>query len=73
MIFQTKQPEELEQLLAAVTDSMEAAASTADISTARGDLKHSIASLGESLALPDPADGCSGAGERENTVTIEFH
>ncbi|XP_076006263.1 phosphoinositide 3-kinase regulatory subunit 5-like isoform X2 [Genypterus blacodes] len=70
-ILQSKQPEELEQLLAAVTDNMEAAASTADLSTARGDLIDSMESLAESLAVTDQGDGCSGAGAVE-TIMLPF-
>lgn len=69
--FQTKQPEELEQLLAAVTDIMETAASTSDLSTAREGLQHRMEQLAESLAVSDPADSCSGAGAIE-TLMLPF-
>lgn len=55
--LQTKQPEELEQLMEAVTDCMETAASTADLGTARRALLHSMERLRGSLAAP--ARGCS--------------
>lgn len=67
--FQTKQPEELEQLLEAVTDSMETAASTPDLSTARQGLTDSMEMLRESLALPVPADGCPDTGKTEHKIS----
>uniref|UniRef100_UPI003AB082B3 phosphoinositide 3-kinase regulatory subunit 5-like n=1 Tax=Centroberyx gerrardi TaxID=166262 RepID=UPI003AB082B3 len=66
--LQTKQPEELEQLLAAVTDSMETAASTADPSTAREGLLQRMERLRQSLEVPAPADGCSDPGAVETLV-----
>ncbi|XP_041812743.1 phosphoinositide 3-kinase regulatory subunit 5-like isoform X2 [Chelmon rostratus] len=60
--LQAKQPEELEQLMEAVTDSMEVAASTADLSTARRGLLHSMSRLVKSLVAPAPADGCTESG-----------
>ncbi|XP_029998034.1 phosphoinositide 3-kinase regulatory subunit 5-like isoform X2 [Sphaeramia orbicularis] len=63
--LQTKQQEELEQLLEALTINMERAASTADISKAVQGLLHSMERLRESLAAPSPAD------ESLNTGTIE--
>lgn len=65
MFLQTKRPEELEQLVEAVTDRMETAASTADLSTARRVLLQSMERLRESLAGPGPADGCPDTGETE--------
>lgn len=50
----------------AVTDSMETAASTTDVSAARRDLLHRMERLKESLAVPAPADGCSDTGETES-------
>lgn len=66
MFLQTKQPEELEQLMEAVTDRMETAASTADLSAARQGLRHSMERIRESLAVPAPADGCPDTGKTEN-------
>lgn len=67
MLLQTMRPEELEQLLEAVINSMEAAASKADLSTARQGLLHSMERLREGLAVPAPADGCPDTGKTENT------
>lgn len=50
----------------AVTDIMETAASTADLSTARQSLLHSVERLTESLAAPAPVDGCPDTGTTEN-------
>ncbi|XP_045892946.1 phosphoinositide 3-kinase regulatory subunit 5-like [Micropterus dolomieu] len=61
--LQTKGPEELEHLLKAMTDSMEKAASAADLITARQGLLHSMERLRESLVVPTLADGCPGAVE----------
>ncbi|XP_044038341.1 phosphoinositide 3-kinase regulatory subunit 5-like isoform X2 [Siniperca chuatsi] len=69
--LQAKQPEELEQLLEAMTDSMETAASAADLSTARQGLLHSMERLRESLAVPAPADGCPDTGAVE-TFMLPF-
>ncbi|TKS91512.1 Phosphoinositide 3-kinase regulatory subunit 5 [Collichthys lucidus] len=55
--LQTKRPDELEQLMKVVTDSMETAASATDLSTARQGLIHSMERLRESLAAPVPANG----------------
>lgn len=66
--LQTKQPDELEQLLEAVTVNMETAASTADLSTARQGLTSSMERLRESLVLPAPADSCSNAGKTKSNV-----
>ncbi len=65
MFLQTKRPEELEQLLEAVIDSMETAASQADLSTARQGLLHSMERLREGLAVPAPADGCPDTGRQK--------
>ncbi|XP_040918251.1 phosphoinositide 3-kinase regulatory subunit 5-like isoform X2 [Toxotes jaculatrix] len=62
-LLQTKQPEELEQILESVTESMEIAASTADLSKARQGLLNSMERLRESLAVPVPADGYHGTVE----------
>ncbi|XP_070703680.1 phosphoinositide 3-kinase regulatory subunit 5-like isoform X2 [Pempheris klunzingeri] len=67
-VLQTKASEELEQLMEAVTDGMETAASTADLSTARQDLLHRMERLRESLVVPAPADGCSDKGAVETFV-----
>lgn len=56
----------------AVTDSMEVAASTADLSTARRGLLHSMSRLVKSLVAPAPADGCTESGETEH-LNIKFH
>ncbi|XP_008283822.1 phosphoinositide 3-kinase regulatory subunit 5-like [Stegastes partitus] len=67
--LQGKQPEELEQLLEAVTDSMETATSTADLRTARQVLTHSMRRLREGLAVP--ADGGPNSGAVE-TFMLPF-
>ncbi|KAF7666371.1 hypothetical protein LDENG_00109550 [Lucifuga dentata] len=67
-VLQTKQPEELQQLLEAITDIMETAASTSDLSVAREGLLHRMERLAESLKVPDPADSCSGAEAVEMLV-----
>ncbi|KAM4634407.1 phosphoinositide 3-kinase regulatory subunit 5-like [Polymixia lowei] len=71
--LQSKQPEELEQLLAAVTDSMETAASTADSDTAGSGLTHSMGRLWEGLGIPveTEADGGSSPGAVE-TLSLPF-
>lgn len=70
--LQAKRPEELERLMEAVTDSMETAASTADLSTARQGLLHSMEKLiRESLAAPAPVDGCLDTGTVE-TFMLPF-
>ncbi len=51
----------------AVTDSMEKAASTADLSTARRGLQHSMETLRESLTAP--ADGCRDKGMKTKQTT----
>ncbi|XP_074553265.1 phosphoinositide 3-kinase regulatory subunit 5-like isoform X2 [Halichoeres trimaculatus] len=66
-ILQTKQVEELEQLVEAVTDRMERAASTADLSLARRDLQQSLERLRESLCAP--AETCRNPGSAE-TFTL---
>lgn len=72
MFLQTKQAEELEQLLEVVTDSMETAASTADLSAAKQGLQRSMERLRESLAVPTSADCRSDTGKRLNT-NIKCH
>ncbi|XP_072225476.1 phosphoinositide 3-kinase regulatory subunit 5-like isoform X1 [Leuresthes tenuis] len=69
--LQRKQPEELQQLLEAITDSMEMATLTADHRTAREGLLHRMERLRESLGVPGPADGCTVAGGGE-TFTLPF-
>ncbi|XP_026181826.1 phosphoinositide 3-kinase regulatory subunit 5-like isoform X2 [Mastacembelus armatus] len=59
--LQTKQPEELQRLLEAVTESMEAAAGAADLSTARKVLLNNMEKLRGSISVPAAADGCSDA------------
>ncbi|XP_029294031.1 phosphoinositide 3-kinase regulatory subunit 5-like isoform X2 [Cottoperca gobio] len=66
--LQTKRPEQLEQLMEAVTNRMETAASTADPSTARQVLQHSMEALREGLAVPAPADGRTDNGAVETFV-----
>nr|XP_020478764.1 phosphoinositide 3-kinase regulatory subunit 5-like isoform X2 [Monopterus albus] len=66
--LKTKQTEELEQLLEAVTKSMEAAASTADVNAAREGLLSSMERLRGRLAA---ADGCSHTGAVE-TFMLPF-
>ncbi|KAG8006442.1 Phosphoinositide 3-kinase regulatory subunit 5 [Nibea albiflora] len=68
--LQTKRPDELEQLMKVVTDSMETAASAADLSTAQQGLLHSMERLRESLAAPAPAN-CSDTGTVE-TFMLPF-
>ncbi|XP_054463201.1 phosphoinositide 3-kinase regulatory subunit 5-like [Anoplopoma fimbria] len=63
--LQTKQPEKLEQLMEAVTLLMETAASTADPSTARETLLHSMERLRDSLAVPAPNNGRTDTGAFE--------
>ncbi|XP_034567365.1 phosphoinositide 3-kinase regulatory subunit 5-like isoform X2 [Notolabrus celidotus] len=67
--LQTKQPEELQRLVEAVTDCMERAASTGDLGSARQDLLHSMERLRESLC--GPAKNCRGTGSAE-TFTLPF-
>ncbi|XP_078125935.1 phosphoinositide 3-kinase regulatory subunit 5-like isoform X2 [Sander vitreus] len=69
--LQTKRPEELEQLMEALNDRMETAASTAGLSAARQGLLHSLERLRESVALPTPADGCLDTGSVE-TLMLPF-
>ncbi|KAI3360150.1 hypothetical protein L3Q82_014469 [Scortum barcoo] len=69
--LQTKRPEELEQLLEEVTDSMETAASKADLSTARQGLLQSMERLREDLGVPSPNDGCPDTGAVE-TFMLPF-
>lgn len=66
MFLQTKSPEELEQLMEEVTDSMETAASAADPSTARQDFLHRMERLSKSLAVPAPADDRPYTSKTEN-------
>ncbi|XP_061567022.1 phosphoinositide 3-kinase regulatory subunit 5-like [Cololabis saira] len=58
-----KQPEELDQLLKAVTDAMETAASAENHRTARVELFHSMEKLREGLAVP--VNGCLERGAME--------
>ncbi|KAM9391717.1 phosphoinositide 3-kinase regulatory subunit 5-like [Pholidichthys leucotaenia] len=67
--LQNKQPEELEQLLEAVTNSMEIATSAADVDTAREGLLHSLEGLRESFGLPGSAGGYKDSGAAE-TFTL---
>ncbi|KAM8843998.1 phosphoinositide 3-kinase regulatory subunit 5-like isoform 2-T3 [Spinachia spinachia] len=67
--LQTKQGEELDQLAEAVTERMEAAASTADLGTARRALLHDMEKLRDRLA--GPAAGCTDAGAVE-TFMVPF-
>ncbi|XP_023287372.1 phosphoinositide 3-kinase regulatory subunit 5-like isoform X1 [Seriola lalandi dorsalis] len=63
--LQTKRPEELEQLLEEVTESMEIAASAADLCAARRGLTNSLERLRESFGVPVPADGSPDTGTVE--------
>ncbi|XP_030591363.1 phosphoinositide 3-kinase regulatory subunit 5-like isoform X2 [Archocentrus centrarchus] len=63
--LQSKQSEELEQILKALTESMEMAASAADLKSAREGLLQSMERLRESLAVPAPADDCTDTGAAE--------
>ncbi|KAL6103402.1 pik3r5 [Pungitius sinensis] len=67
--LQTKPGEELDQLAEAVTDLMEAAASTADPGTARRALLHDMEKLRDRLA--GPAAVCADAGAVE-TFMLPF-
>ncbi|XP_051244350.1 phosphoinositide 3-kinase regulatory subunit 5 isoform X1 [Dicentrarchus labrax] len=69
--LQAKRPEELDQLMEAVTDSMETAASTADLAQARQGLLHGMERLKESLAISAPADGCPDTEDVE-TFMLPF-
>jgi len=64
--LQTKRPEELQQLVEAVTDRVEAAASTADLRSARRALLHSMERLRDDLAAPRDglSDGRTGTVRR---------
>lgn len=52
MLYQEKSTEELQQLLEAITDRMETAASAGDHRTARDGLIQSMERIGGSLAAP---------------------
>ncbi|CAJ1075736.1 phosphoinositide 3-kinase regulatory subunit 5-like isoform X1 [Xyrichtys novacula] len=65
--LQKKQGEALQRLWETVTDSMERAASTADLSAARRDLLHSMERLKDGLAVPD--NKCKDTGSAE-TFTL---
>lgn len=54
--LQTKQPEELDQILQSLTESMEMAASAADLGSAREGILQSMERLKESLTVPARAD-----------------
>ncbi|KAM7386368.1 hypothetical protein PAMA_009135 [Pampus argenteus] len=69
--LQTKQSDELEQVLEEVTDSMETAASTADLSAAKQGLQCSIERLRISLAVPASANCHSDTGTVE-TFMLPF-
>ncbi|XP_067426475.1 phosphoinositide 3-kinase regulatory subunit 5-like [Thunnus thynnus] len=69
--LEAKQPAELEQLLEVMTDSMETAATTADLSTAKQGLQRSMERLRESLAVPASADCHSDTGAVE-TFMLPF-
>ncbi|XP_062294650.1 phosphoinositide 3-kinase regulatory subunit 5-like [Scomber scombrus] len=69
--LQAKQPEELEQLLEVMADSMEKAATTADLSTAKQGLQRSMERLRESLTVPASADSRSYTGAVE-TFMLPF-
>lgn len=68
-VLQTKQPEQLEQLLEAVTGIMEAAASTANLSTARQLLTNGMEQLREKLSVGAPADNSNTGRSRFLTGT----
>lgn len=59
--LQTKQTEELEQLMEAMMNGIERAASTADLSSARRDLQQDLERLREGLCVP--AETCRGSAE----------
>ncbi|KAG7216178.1 hypothetical protein INR49_029026 [Caranx melampygus] len=63
--LQTKQPEELEQLLEEVTETMEIAASKADLKSARQGLINSMERLRERFGVPCPPEGCPNTGTVE--------
>uniref|UniRef100_A0AAX7T3K7 Phosphoinositide 3-kinase regulatory subunit 5 n=1 Tax=Astatotilapia calliptera TaxID=8154 RepID=A0AAX7T3K7_ASTCA len=54
--LQSKQPEELDQILQSLTESMEMAASAADLGSAREGILQRMERLKESLAIPARAD-----------------
>lgn len=70
LLLQAKQPEELEKLREAVTDMMETAASTGDLSTARQGLLHSTERLKKSLTTEAPLDNCPDTGTTDNIKYI---
>ncbi|KAM3598156.1 uncharacterized protein V6R79_014394 [Siganus canaliculatus] len=69
--LQSKHPEDLDQILEALTDSMETAASEADPSAARAALQQSVERLRESLSIPTPSDGRRHSRAVE-TFTLPF-
>lgn len=71
LLLQAKQPEELEKLRDVVTDMMETAASTADLSTARQGLLHSMETLIKSLAAEAPLDNCPDTGMMRTPWTFQ--
>lgn len=69
--LKTKQPEELQSLMKEVTDIMETAASTADLSTARQSLVDGMEKLREGLAASAPLHHSPNTGPVE-TVALPF-
>lgn len=63
MSLQRKENEELEQLLEAVNNSMETAASAADLKMARQGLLYSMERLIETLAVPSSVDESPDSGK----------
>lgn len=72
LFLQAKQLEELEKLMEVLTDIMETAASTTDLSTARQALLHGMERLRESIAAPLPPDGHQETGTTEGTNTLIY-
>ncbi|XP_056143958.1 phosphoinositide 3-kinase regulatory subunit 5-like [Lampris incognitus] len=60
--LQSKPPDELEQLLAAIADTMETAAFTEDPDAAREGLQYDMEKLRETLSIPSTADGDANLG-----------
>uniref|UniRef100_A0A3Q4AZ82 Phosphoinositide 3-kinase regulatory subunit 5 n=1 Tax=Mola mola TaxID=94237 RepID=A0A3Q4AZ82_MOLML len=62
----------LQKLMEVLTDIMETAASTTDLSTARQALLHGMERLRESIAAPLPPDGHQETGTTEGTNTLIY-
>lgn len=69
MVYQEKPTEELQQLLKAITDRMETAASAGDHRTAREGLIQSMERISESLAAPAAGTDRTERGKTRTTWT----